>query len=73
MHYPTAQDHRLFTDCQAEFVERIELERKARFDLHPAAAHLADRCRLKDLDLALEQPQQIDAPGIPLVFVSHGY
>lgn len=58
--------HVSLAEGEAEIVERIELQRKRRLDLHAAMTHLADRRRLKNHYLAVQVSKQFDAFGIPL-------
>ena len=60
------QDDRLVAECQPDVVQRIQVQRKRRFDQAAAVADLLDRERLEDHDLAVQLAEDLDPVAIAL-------
>lgn len=61
MNHASLDDNRKFAEGQSEIVERIELERKCRFDLNAAASDFGDSHGLKGHDLTLQLTENREA------------
>ncbi len=70
VHDAPLHDDRSLTELESQIVQRVEVQRKARFNESAAEADLPDHHRLKHHDLALESADHGDSSAVAL-FVRH--